>query len=370
LGVRYWSIHSIITKTVFDVPILLFVCGALISIIVAPNKGIAVGAISSTIASILVYYGITANNSPSTKYWLWTGAIISSITLILSLWFLSQGYHRIISFNRWAFQWFSGLPKTQGPMLNLNTVGALLAVVIPPLFVITFLKNSIKVRTTVSILCLFFIVALFVSDSGSGWLAFLVSMTVILIIWRKKLIWVIFTIECVLVGFAITFYDKVGWLMATFSTNSFMSRVTLWRNTLALLNGKAVLLGLGPGSWLAIYSKHYPISVAIVHNSYLQLYCDAGLLGLVAMVWAAIIFIRFSIKLLKSSRRNPEYWIGLGLIGSVIAGAVFSLFDTTYSITYVTNTGYIYLVLPLLFIAAALISMINDKISKNENATQ
>jgi O-antigen ligase len=149
-----------------------------------------------------------------------------------------------------------------------------------------------------------------------------------------------------------------------------MSRVTLWRNTLTLLKGKAVVLGLGPGAWLEVYTKHYPISVAIVHNSYLQLYCDAGILGLVAMVWAALIFIRFSIKLLRSSRRNSDYWIGLGLIGSIIAGAVFSLFDTTYSITYVTNSGYIYLVLPLLFIGAALISVINDKLSKNENLTQ
>jgi O-antigen ligase len=347
------------------------VCGILIGLIVAPDKGVAMGAVSSTFASILVCYGITANSGASKKYWLWTGAIISAITLILSLWFLSQGNHRILSFNQWAFRWFSILPMTLGHTeMNLNSIGTLLAVVIPPLFVFIFLKNGIDIRIIVSLLCLFFTTVLFLSDSGSGWLAFIVSMTLILIIWHKKLMWVIIPIEVILAAFAFTFYDKTGWLRITFSTSSFMSRITLWQNTLVLLKGKAAILGLGPGAWLEIYCKHYPTSVAIVHNSYLQLYCDAGILGLIAMVWAAVIFVRFSIKLLKSSRRNSEYWIGIGLIGSIIAGAIFSLFDTTYSITYVTNIGYIYLVLPLLFIGAALISVINDKLSKNENVTQ
>jgi O-antigen ligase len=369
LGVRYWNTHSIITKTIFDIPILLFACGSAIGLIVAPNKGVAVGAVSSTFASILVYYGITANSSASKKYWLWTGTIISAITLILSLWFLSQGDHRVFPFNRWAFRLFSGLNKIQGPVMNLHTIGALLAVVIPPLFVIIFLKNSRK-RIMVSLLCLFFTAVLFVSDSGSGWLAFIVSMTFILIIRRKKLTWVIIPAEGILAALALTFYEKMGWLMTTFSASSFMSRVTLWRNTLTLLKGKAAVLGLGPGAWLEVYSKHYLTTVAIVHNSYLQLYCDAGVWGLVAMVWAAIIFVHYSTKLLKSSRQNSEYWIGIGLIGSIIAGAVFSFFDTTYSITDVISKGYIYLVLPLLLIVVALISVVNDKLSKNEHKTQ
>ena len=122
-------------------------------------------------------------------------------------------------------------------------------------------------------------------------------------------------------------------------------------------------MGLGLGAWFKVYSSHYGGTVPIVHDSYLQLYCDAGILGFIAMVLAAIIFIRLSINLLKSSRRNSVNWIGIGLIGSIIAGAVFAIFDVTTSITYVTNTGYIYLVLPLLWIGAALIAVVNTKFS-------
>ena len=129
----------LITRTPFDIPILIFLCGTVIGFIVSPDKNVATGALSSTMASILVYYGITTNSGASRKYWLWTGGIICLITLLLSLWFLSQSSHRVLFFNQWAFNLFSGLPKTSGPVLQLNTIGALLAVVIPPLFVFALL---------------------------------------------------------------------------------------------------------------------------------------------------------------------------------------------------------------------------------------
>ena len=154
-------------------------------------------------------------------------------------------------------------------------------------------------------------------------------------------------IEDCLPAVAVIFYDKTAWLRTTFSTASLIGRIELWQNTFILLKGKAAVLGLGLGAWFKVYSSHYGSSVPIiVHNSYLQLYCDAGILGFIAMVLAAIIFIRLSINILKSSRRNSVNWIGIGLIGSIIAGAVFAIFDVTTSITYVTNTGYIYLVHP------------------------
>ena len=79
------------------------------------------------------------------------------------------------------------------------------------------------------------------------------------------------------------------------------------------------------------------------------------------MVLAGIIFIRLSINLLNLSHQNSVYWIGVGMIGSFIAGAVFSIFDVLTTITYVTGTGYIYLSLPLLWIGAALSAVVSMK---------
>jgi len=372
--VHYWKTRLIIKRTPFDIPILIFICGTLISFIVAPDKSVATGALSTTIASILVYYGITTNSGASKKYWLWTAGIICLITLLLSLWFLSQGEHRILPFNQWAFDLFSGFPKTVGPVLQWNTIGALLAVVIPPLFIFVLFKYSLNIRVIALILWLFFSGVLFLSDSGAGWLAFIISLAFILICWRKHLLLVIVPILGILSTTAVIFYSKTDWLITTFSTASLIGRTKLWQNTFMLLKGKSSVLGLGPGAWHEVYNSHYGDPVPIVHNSYLQLYCDAGLLGFIAMVLAAIIVIRLSIQFLNSSWRNSVTWIGIGLIGSIIAGAIFAIFDTTISETYVTSNGYIYLVLPLLWIGAALIAVVHktrcdtlEKIKKSEH---
>ena len=359
LGVYFWQTHRIVARTPFDIPILIFICGTVVGFIVSPDKNVAMGALSSTMASILVYYGITTNSGASRKYLLWIGGIICLITVLLSLWFLSQSSHRVLFFNQWAFNLFSGLPKTSGPVLQLNTIGALLSVVIPPLFALVFLKNHVGLRIIALILFLFFTGMLFLSDSGAGWLAFFISLTFILVCWRRQLIWVLVPVGGLLTGGAVIFYDKTAWLRTTFSTASLMGRVTLWENTLILLKGKAAVLGLGLGAWFHVYSSNYGGSTPIIHDSYLQLYCDAGVMGFIAMVLAAIIFVRFSINVIKSPPRNSIDWFRIGLIGSIIAGAVFAIFDVTTSITYVTNTGYIYLVLPLLWIGAALFAVVH-----------
>ena len=363
VGIHYWQTRRIVTRTPFDIPMLIFVIGTLIGFIISPNKGVAIGALSSTMASILVYYGITTNSSASRKYWLWLAGIFCSITLLLSLWFLSQSEHRVLFFNQWAFNLFSGLPKTIGPVLQWNTIGALLAVVIPPLFAFAFFKDRTNFRIMALMLCLFFTGVLFLSDSGAGWLAFIISLAFILVCWRRRLIWVLVPAGGLLSSAVVLFYDKTEWLRTTFYNASLMGRIELWKNTLILLTGKAAVTGLGLGAWHEIYISHYGDPMPIVHNSYLQLYCDAGLLGFIAMILAAIIFVRLSINLLKSSPRNPVHWIGIGLVGSIIAGAVFAIFDVTTSITYVTDTRYIYLALPLFWIGAALIVVVNAKLS-------
>jgi len=367
LIVHFGQKHRIVTRTPFDIPILIFICGTLIGFVVSPDKVVATGALSSVMASILVYYGITSNNGASKKYWLWTGGIICLITILLSLWFLSQSSHRVLFFNQWAFNLFSGLPKTSGPVLQLNTIGALLAVVIPSLFSVVFFKNSVVLRITALMLGLFFTGILFLSDSGAGWLALIISLAFILICWRRWLTWVLVPAGGIIAGAAVIFYDKTVWLRTTFSTGDFMGRMKLWQNTFTLLKGKAAVTGLGLGVWFKAYSSRYGNSAPIiVHDSYLQVYSDTGILGVIAMVLGTVIFFRLSMNLVKSPQRNSIHWIGIGIISSIIAGAVFALFDVTTSITYVTNTGYIYLALPLLWIGVALFAVVHMKRKREE----
>jgi O-antigen ligase len=351
-------------KSAFGMPILIFSLGSLVGIFVATDKGIAVGALASTFASILVYYGIVSNSSAGRRYWQWTAGIVCFIAFTLSLWFLSQSDRRVLPFNQWAFNLFAGFPKTNGPVMQEHTIGALLAVVIPPLFVFIFFKYRKSIRIAALGLCFFFILMLFLSDSGTGWLAATSAIIFIVVFRQKRLLWLIVPTGGLITFLAAHFYDKTDWLKVTFSTGSLMGRIDAWKNTLPLLDDKAAFFGLGPGQWLNVYSSHYANAPAHVHNSYLQLYCDAGALGLAAMVLAAIIFVRLSWKILHSPREKTLTWIGTGLIAAIIAGAVFAMFDVTYSVTYVKSAGYIYLGLPLIWIFAALFAVVDIRLNK------
>lgn len=364
LVIRYLTTRQLITRTPFDLPILLFMVGTIIGVAVAPDKEVATGAFWTTLASVLMYYGIASNAHGGKKYWIWTGGIICGITLSLSLWFLSQSSHRVFSFNQWAFDLFAWLPKTPGPVMQQHTIGALLAVVIPPLVAMVLFNKRDKLRNLALIFGLFFSIMLLLSDSGTGWIACVAGVIPIMFI-RSIRLGSIFTS---LVGIAAAvfafMYNKLEWIYATFSTDSLMGRVELWRNSPQLLDWQTALTGLGLGSWRGIYNDYFVTNHTHLHNSYVQAYYDTGIPGVIAMILAAVIFVRLTVKLLKSSKENPIYGLGIGLTGSIVAGAAFSVLDTTHTVTDVMQDGYIYMGIPLLWIFAALLSVVYERLQE------
>jgi O-antigen ligase len=161
----------------------------------------------------------------------------------------------------------------------------------------------------------------------------------------------------------VIFYDKTPWLMQAFAWDSFRYRMIEWSNTIHLISGYSIVTGLGPGNWVDIYNSHYGAGDIIVHNSYLQLYADTGILGGLALITAAVVFVRLSISILSSSRQDSWHGAGVGLIGSIIAGAVFASYDVTITGTIMTATSYIYLSIPLLWVLAALLVVSNKHLS-------
>jgi O-antigen ligase len=159
----------------------------------------------------------------------------------------------------------------------------------------------------------------------------------------------------ILIPLAVGLYGKVQWLAQSFSVATLLDRVDIWGKTINLLKGYHAIAGLGLGNWFDVYKSHYGRVVIHVHNNYLQLYTDIGILGALALIAALVIFMRHSTDILSASRHDSWYGVGVGLIGSIIAGAVFAFFDVTTTATVVTATGYIYLSIPLLWVLAALL---------------
>jgi O-antigen ligase len=274
----------------------------------------------------------------------------------MAAWFFSQGDSRKVFFNQWVFDLFTWLPKSEGPVLQWNSLGALVCVIIPPLFGIAFFQNRRSIRAGALALGLFFAVVLFLSASGGGWIASAIGLAFVFVCWRRWILSVIIPVYGILAAFAYIYYGKYHWLSAVFSVNSLSSRFEIWRNTLHLFTLKIYypFTGLGLGSVNNLYNSQFGRNINHTHNSYLQLYADTGILGLLGLTIAVVIFIRMSRAILSAPKQNTCYGAGIGLIGGIISYAAFALFDVTTMVPVTVDARYIYMSVPLLCLIAAL----------------
>ncbi|MCL0036157.1 hypothetical protein M1N47_01850 [Dehalococcoidia bacterium] len=141
LALRLWRDGHLFRRTPFDLPILLFVLGLLVGLVVSPNRAVSLEALFTFLACILIYYGIVSNSYAKNSYWLSVAGILCLLALGLSIWFFSQGQGRLLFFNEWAFKLAEPLPKIPGPVLHFHGVAAVLVLVIPPLLAIAVFKS-------------------------------------------------------------------------------------------------------------------------------------------------------------------------------------------------------------------------------------
>jgi len=362
VGLRFLISRRFFPRTQFDLPIMIFIIAMLVGLMLAPYKEMAFGALSSTLASILIFYGIVSNSEFGNKYWLWVAVIICTLTLTMSVWFFAQGHGRQFFFNQWAFHFFSGLVGAEGPPLSWNSVGALLVVVIPPLFSVALFKNNPLLRAAGLITGLVFTGVLFMTVSGGGWIAVVCGLALVFVCWRRRMLLMVVPLIGITTAVIVIFYHKISWLMTAFQWSSFLWRTNEWSHTFHLIKGFSLFTGLGPGNWVVLYNKQYASGDLIIHSSYFQYFNDAGVLGIVALVIAVVVFIRLSIQITLSSRQNPWYGVGIGLIGGILAGAVFACYDVTFSGTLPVAAGYIYFSIPLLWIIAAFFVVSQQKL--------
>jgi O-antigen ligase len=350
--------------TPFDIPVLLFILAMILGFVTAGDKGPGTGALATMLASVLIYYSITNNRKAGNRYWGTVGAIIGIIALGLTVWFYSEGTVRLVTFNSWVFKWFAWLPKTNGPVLQFNSVGTMLAVLVPGLVSMAIFKGARNLRLAAGALAVLFTTALALSDSGGGWIATAAGLVVVLYCRQQWTLAVTVPVLGMFAGFCAACYHRFSWIAPSFSTGSLMSRFTMWAETLQGFSGRQWFTGLGLGRWAMFYQERSGGQPVHVHNSYLQTYCDGGLIALAAMVIAAVQFGRMTIRTVKPSRDNPWYGVGVGLCGGIIAGAVMAMYDVTTTVTVWTSaTGYIYMVIPFLWIWAGLWVVADEKLS-------
>jgi O-antigen ligase len=108
------------------------------------------------------------------------------------------------------------------------------------------------------------------------------------------------------------------------------TRAEIWRETGRLVDEYPVL-GAGLGSYEAAFMKYKTVApmhtVDYAHNDYLQVIAETGYVGFgLAVALAGYVFWRV-IRVVRWERGRKNWWLAVGLTGSMAAMALHSLVD-------------------------------------------
>ena len=121
--------------------------------------------------------------------------------------------------------------------------------------------------------------------------------------------------------------------------SSLKRRIAIWKFT-ALMIKDHPLLGSGLGTFKYNSLKYqakffdqgenrslYPYGIADkVHNEYLQLWAELGVIGLLIFIWLTISYFNYGIKILNKIKDRYKQGILIGLMGAVVAVLIDAIF--------------------------------------------
>jgi O-antigen ligase/tetratricopeptide (TPR) repeat protein len=132
-------------------------------------------------------------------------------------------------------------------------------------------------------------------------------------------------------------------------------RVDLSRSALPYVRDFPVL-GSGLGTFGTVFPRYQSERFGdrwanYLHNDWLQLFCETGVLGGLALLAGLAVFLVSIARRMRRQRADSAWWIAAGALAGVAAMLVHSLFD--YNLSRITSNGLVFCVLLALAYRAA-----------------
>ncbi len=305
-------------------PTILLIIAATIGMLVAPELRLAAGIWKAyfieAIVVFLVFLSVIKSRDQLEKVFWSLGVSGSAIGLFA------------------IFQYITGLGIPESylyPEIRstaLYEYPAAVALFLAPILVLffgLFLKDkNFRVKRATWMIILILAFGLFTTGAEGAWLAVLVALFVILMFSKYRL-WVILgTVILIIAVFAIPQTRDYIVPVVTFQDTSGDVRLVLWEGTVRMI-GDRPILGAGLSSFQEHYidykeAKHTEFLV-YPHNVILNFWVETGLLGVMAIVWLIVEYLRRVIQLIK----KKEAW-GYALLGVIVCFLVYGLVDVPY----------------------------------------
>ncbi len=358
---RWVSLGYLSRRTPFDLPIGLLMVAGLIGIGVSPDKSLSWNVYQTLIVSVMFYYSFVNYDHPLLL--IKGGLLIAALALIvlvpyiwlqqpISLPFFSQ-------LQSWLYPNPESLPS-EGEFLAGSASGVTVAaeVVTVILAAIALFPGKRTTRIAAGILTLLLLGVLVISGSTGSkatWPVLAVGMLFIFV-WRSK--WLLISLPAWL---GVAYLSLTTWRDWDFryAVDIIIDELQWkwdmrWHVTLSWL-ADSPITGLGLGMFPAVYRDNGSCIDPHLHNAYLQFLCDFGLLGAVALIMAAIIFVKLALQVRNSSLNNPWLGITVGACTAILVGALYSLVESAPECIWaaITDDSYYYAISPLFAILAA-----------------
>ena len=320
-------------------PGALFTLALVISALNAPDKLAGLGALYQYAAGIILMLacaGLSDNDKGKTISLIaWSGFFVSLLSLFhYQYFFASRGLLSYLAKEKIAagayLSDFISRGRAFFPFINPNILAGYLSLVIP-----LALTQKKKILLTAPMF-----LALILTQSMGGSLSLFAGLLAYFCLCgrlrKRDLLLLAPAAAMIIVFFALRSHSGGTHTRPAFSS---LSRINYWLATWEII-WQHPLLGVGPGNFNLAQSR-------FAHNSYLQIWAETGICGIIAFFWLAAALLRNSLQKIKASGSGQKIPLA-GLSAASIAFLAHNFVDFSFFLPEVSLNWWVILGLSLL----------------------
>ncbi len=281
---------------------------------------------------MFIFYGITINLIKTKKY---LDILLWMIILVFGIFCTA----RLIAFTLGGYSSPVQGPGIQGPMTDTNHFAAALSMILPLAFFLLYTKKGIIKKMVLGAISPIIIIVIMHTFSRGGFLSLILVITLILLKMRNKLLILPFAGMLLIGGVLVAptgYNERISTIKNYQEDSSAMSRISLWKRAISMMSEQPITgVGLGNFYWLASEYNPSPINRKVVHNAYLQIGVESGVVSMGLFILLILTSLWDLLQLrIKAAKENLPKWISyyshmleISLISYAIAAIFLSIED-------------------------------------------
>lgn len=223
--------------------------------------------------------------------------------------------------------------RVQGTLGHPNSYAMYLMAAIPLLFALLFCVAPRSMKLLAGGAVLLGAVGVLLSLSRSGWACLALALTVVmaLAVWRKRLhpgtaLLLASGMALAVFGLNLLMDNLIGLRLTSGDQGSAASRVTLAQTALQVV-GNRPWLGVGLNNYRHILPHYGATGSTVVHNVYLLIAAETGVLGLAAFLLLLAVVLKHAWRLASRPADDAQWIVGAGACATLAGLVVWGITD-------------------------------------------